>query len=275
MEQTPLSAADVAAVARNNSAFGGFGGFNAGYGMGMGYGAEWMWIVVLFALFGGGGFGWGNNRGMGSDMNGAFTRSDMQDGFNNQTIQNKIDALGGQISTVNSGLCDGFYETTKNLLQGQNQLNRDLCQGFSAVSAQVAENRYAQQNCCCETKQAIAQVNYDTNRNIDASRYESAKNTCEIVRAIEKSGDETRKLIVANQLQDLRDKVAMQSQVILSQNNTISQFKQNEYLVDKISPCPKPTYSVYPPFPTAVNGVYGLNGLNGYNNSCGCGCGNY
>lgn len=270
MEQTPLSAADVAAVARNNSAFGGFGGFNAGYGMGMGYGAEWIWIVVLFALFGGGGFGWGN-RGMGADMNGAFTRSDMQDGFNNQTIQNKLDALGGQITNVNNGLCNGFYETTKNLMQGQNQLNRDLCEASAALNAQILESRFANQQCCCETKQQIAQVNYDTNRNIDAVRFENAKNTCEIVRAIEKDGDETRKLIVANQIQDLRDKVAMQSQIIQSKDFALSQQAQNEYLVNKIAPCPSPTYSVYPPFPTAINGVYGLNTLNGYGNSCGCG----
>lgn len=257
MEQTPLSAADVAAVARNNSAFGGFGACN-GYGMGMGYGAEWIWIVVLFALFGGGGFGWGNR---GNGFENALTRTDLQQGFDNQTIQNKIDALGGRINSIGDGLCDGFYETTKNLMQGQNQLQRDLCQGFGAVSSQIAENRFAQEKCCCET-----------NRNIDAVRYENAKNTCEIVRAIEKDGDETRKLIVANQIQDLRDKVAMQSQIIQTKDFALSKQAQNEYLVNTLKPCPIPAYVTCSPYESAY---IGSRGFNGYNNSCGCGCGNY
>ena len=243
-EMTP---ADVAAVTRNDN------GYGYGYGAG-----EWIWIVVLFALFGGSGFGWGNRGyGMGSDINGAFTRSDMQDGFNNQTIQNKLDSLGGQINSIANGLCDGFYETTKNLLQGQNQLARDLCTGFAAVNAGISENRFAAQQCCCET-----------NRNIDAVRYENAKNTCEIVRAIEKDGDETRKLIVANQIQDLRDKVAMQSQIIQTKDFALSQQAQNEYLVNTLKPCPIPAYLTCSPYESTY---IASRGFNGYGNHCGCG----
>ena len=242
-EMTP---ADVAAVTHNG--YGNYGGY--GYGAG-----EWIWIVVLFALFGGGGFGWGNRQGYG--LENALTRTDLQQGFDNQTIQNKIDNLSGLVNSVNNGLCDGFYETTKNLLQGQNMLQRDLCQGFSTTNAAIAENRFAAQQCCCET-----------NRNIDAVRYENAKNTCEIVRAIEKDGDETRKLIVANQIQDLRDKVAMQSQIIQTKDFALSQQAQNEYLVNTLKPCPIPAYITCSPYESAY---VASRGFNGYGNHCGCG----
>ena len=78
---TDMTAADIAAVTRNN-----------GYGYGYGYGMEnqWIWVVVLFALFGGG-FGWGNRGG---NADGNFTRSDLQDGFNTQSVLRGIESLG-------------------------------------------------------------------------------------------------------------------------------------------------------------------------------------
>ena len=240
---TDMTAADIAAVTRNNS-----------YGYGYGYGMEnqWIWVVVLFALFGGG-FGCGNRGG---NADGNFTRSDLQDGFNTQSILSKLDSVGGQISSVNNGLCDGFYETTKNLMQGQGQLARDLCSGFSAVNASILENRFTNKECCCET-----------NRNIDALRYDTAKQTCEIVRAIEKDGDATRALINANEMQNLRDKLAMQSQIIQTKDFALSQQNQNEYLVNKLKPCAIPAYVTCSPYESAFVASRGF----GYN----CGCGNY
>lgn len=242
---TEMTAADIAAVTRNN-------GFGNGYGYGAG--AEWMWVIVLFALFGGG-FGWGNRGG---NADGNFTRSDLQDGFNTQSILSKLDSLGGQITSVNNGLCDGFYETTKNLMQGQNQLSRDLCSGFGAVNASILENRFTNKECCCET-----------NRNIDALRYDTAKQTCDIVRAIEKDGDATRALINATEMQNLRDKLVMQSQIIQSKDFALSQKNQNEYLVDKLKPCAIPAYLTCSPYESTYIASRGFNGCGG------CGCGNF
>lgn len=238
-----------------------------GGGDGYGYGgACWIWVILLFALF-----GWGNgfgNRGYGMGLESALTRSDLQQGFDNQTIQNKIDNLSGQLNTVNNGLCDGFYETTKNLMQGQNQLQRDLCSGFSATNSAIAENRYAMQNCCCETKQAIAQVNYDTNRNIDALRYEGARNTCDIVNAIERDGEKTRGLMIQNTIQALRDKVTEKDQELQTANFQLSQQAQTANIISTLQPISKPAYLTCSPYQSAMyaSNMYGFNG-------CGCGCG--
>lgn len=236
---TELSAADIRAVTEGNG---------YGYGDGMGFGGMWIWVILIFAIFGFGGNGaWGRNGN-------GITQMELQQGFDTQSVLRKLDG-------INSGLCDGFYAMNTNFLQGQNQLSRDLCTGFSTVGSQIAENRFAAQNCCCET-----------NRNIDAVRYENARNTCDIVRAIEKDGQETRALINANVTQALRDKIVEQSQMIQSRDYQLSQQAQTATLVREIKPCPIPAYLSCSPYESSYLATRGY----GYgNNGCGCGYGNF
>lgn len=213
--QAPLSAADVAAVTRNNG---------YGYGDGFGYGGSWIWVVILFALFGGG-FGYGRNGN-------GLTQMELQQGFDTQSVLRKLDG-------IQNGLCDGFYAQNTTMLQGFNQLG-----------AAVAENRFASQQCCCET-----------NRNIDAVRYENAKNTCEIVRAIEKDGEATRALINHNTMQALRDKIVEKDQMLQTANFQLSQQAQSANLISELRPCAKPAYITCSPYFAQ----------NAYNYGCGCG----
>lgn len=211
-EMTP---ADVMAVTRNNGDYGA---------------NEWIWIIVLFALFGSGGFGFGN-RGYG--LENALTRSDLQQGFDNQSVLRKLDG-------INNGLCDGFYAQ-----------NTTMLQGFNTVGQAIAENRFAQQKCCCET-----------NRNIDAVRYENAKNTCDIVRAIEKDGEATRALINTNTMQNLRDRIVAKDQELQTANFQLSQQAQSANLINTLRPTPIPAYMTCSPY---MSSYYATKGLN-----CGC-----
>lgn len=189
-------------------------------------------ILILFFLifgFGGGGM-WGNN--------GALTRAELYDGFSFQNVQRGVES-------IKSGICDGFYAQ-----------NTTMLTGFNTIGQEIANNRFAQQNCCCET-----------NRNIDAVRYENARNTCDIVRAIEKDGDATRALINANVTQALRDKIVEQSQMLQTANFQLSQQAQNATLISTLRPTPIPSYLTCSPYQSTY---YAYNGLNG----CGCGlCG--
>lgn len=191
-------------------------------------------LILFFLIFGfnGGGL-WGGNSA-------ALTRAEMFDGFNNQNVQRGIEG-------IKNGLCDGFYAQ-----------NTTMLNGFNTVGSQIAENRFAAQNCCCET-----------NRNIDAVRYENARNTCDIVRAIEKDGAETRALINNNTMQALRDKVNEQSQMIQSANFQLSQLAQNTTLINALRPTPQPAYLTCSPYQAQM---VALNGLNGWGSCCGCGC---
>ena len=208
-EMTP---ADIKAVTEGNH-----------YGYGDMYNNSWIWIILLFTLFGGG-YGYGNRYGNG------VTQLELQQGFDNQSVLRKLDG-------ITQGLCDGFYAVNTNNLQMQNQLQRDLCQGFASTNSAISENRFASQQCCCET-----------NRNIDNVRYEAAKNTCDIVRAIEKDGDATRALINANVMQALRDKVAEKDQMLQTANFHLSQQAQNAYLLNELRPVSKPAYITCSPY---------------------------
>ena len=173
---------------------------------GFGMGGGWMWIIVLFLfLFGfGGGGAWGNRvQGL--------TQMEMQQGLDTQEIVRKLDG-------INYGLCDGFYAQ-----------NTTMLNGFAGVTTAVRDAQFAQQQCCCET-----------NRNIDAVRYEAQKNTCDITTAIHAEGEATRALIQQNEMQALRDKV---SELQLAQ----SQCAQNAYLTGTLRPYPVPAYPVCGP----------------------------
>lgn len=140
---------------------------------GWGGGGAW-WIIILFLfMFGMNGFGGWSNRG-----NDALTRAEMQQGFDTQEITRKLDGLS-------YGMCDGFYAQ-----------NTTMLNGFAGVTSAVRDAQFAAQQCCCET-----------NRNIDAVRYDAQKNTCDITTAIHAEGEATRALIQKNEMQNLRDRL--------------------------------------------------------------------
>lgn len=149
-------------------------------------------ILLLFFLFSGGN-GWGNSwEGRGSSyLQNSLTRAEMADGFTTQNIQNDL-------KTINSGLVDGF-----------GHINQNLNNGF-----------FESQKCCCET-----------NRNIDAVRYENSQNTCAITTAIREDGEKTRALLTAQQIQDLRDRLAEKDNLLQSANLTLANAAQTQNIL--------------------------------------------
>lgn len=222
-----LSVADALALQnRNNDGM--FGGANG----------TWVWVFFLFFLlaWGGGGFGFGNNAA----AQGALTRAELYDGLNYNQLENAVRG-------IQNGLCDGFYAQNTTMLQGMNGIQNQLCQGFNGVNSNIAESHFAAQQCCCET-----------NRNIDAVRYENARNTCDIVNAIKADGDATRALMTQNTIQELRDNLqAAQLQ--------LGNISQTQTIINAVRPFPIPSYITCSPY-TAVNGY----GVCGCGNGCGC-----
>lgn len=203
---TEMSPADVKAVMGHN--YGCDGMYNS-----------WIWIILLFALFNGGYGGFGNRYGNG------VTQLELQQGFDNQSVMRKLDG-------ITNGLCDGFYAVNTSILNGVNSLGQE-----------VANNRFATQQCCCET-----------NRNIDAVRYENAKNTCEIISA---NKDNTQKILdylTQNKIDALRTELQ-------SAQLQLGNLSQTNTLIDRLRPCPIPAYITCSPYQTA--------------NAFGCGCGQF
>ena len=188
----------------------------------------WMMMFLFFLLaWGGNGFGgWGN----GNAAQGALTRGELCQDMNFQSLENAVRG-------VQSGLCDGFYA-----------MNTGMLNGFYGVNNAIQQAQFAAQQCCCET-----------NRNIDAVRYENAKNTCDIVNAIKADGDATRAMMTQNEMQSLRDQLQ-------TANFQLSQQAQNATLINAIRPTPVPAYVTCSPY---ESNMY-ASGC--YRNVNGCGC---
>ena len=73
------------------------------------------------------------NDGTGAALQGAVTRSDLFEGFNNQDVN-------GQLRGITNGICDGFYA-----------INSGLKDGFYGLQGTLAENRFASQSCCLDS----------------------------------------------------------------------------------------------------------------------------
>ena len=172
--------------------------------------------LVWLAVLGGGGL-FGNRYGAGNDpaVQGALTRSDLFEGFNNQDVN-------GQLRGITNGLCDGFYA-----------INNSLKDGFYGTQANIKD-------CCCTT-----------NRNIDAVRFDMSKGFCEVSNAIHAEGEATRALINANTIQELRDRLEARDRDLLTANFQLSQQAQNAYLINEIRPCARPAYITCSPYTTA------------------------
>ena len=219
---------------------------NRGYGgWGDGCGMWFMWIIVIFALMGGWSNGFGNR---GADAaatfaNGAMTRNEITNGFNNQDVMNSLRG-------IQNGLCDGFYAQNTTMLQGFNGIQRDMCQGYAAINANINEAKFAQQNCCCET-----------NRNIDSVRYENAQNTCHIT---SNATENTQKILdrLCQMEANAKDqRIADLTANLQAANYQISQLTQTTNIVNAVRPFPIPSWSVQSPYVGA-----------GYAYGCGCGC---
>ena len=153
MGENGLSAADIAAISGNENGWGGM-----------------IWLFAILALMGGGFGGW-NNRGYEQYA----TRDQVQNGFDTQNLQAQTRDI---LAAVNAASMAGvqatnqvYHDVVGFVGDKYNELQRDVA-GLAVGQA----NLLAHQNeCCCETKQLISQMNYDaamrdaaTNANIVA-----------------------------------------------------------------------------------------------------------
>lgn len=166
---------------------------------GFGGGAWWIIILFLFVFMGGGGL-WGNRQ---SDYGQYAMAASQQEILYGQQFQ----GLNSALQRISDGICNSTY-ALNNAITGEGR----------NVQMQLAD-------CCCKTQTAIANLAAQTDRQ-----------TCAITTAIHAEGEQTRALMQADTIQQLRDKV---SELQLGQ----SQCAQNAYLVNTLRPYPVPAYN--------------------------------
>lgn len=269
---------------------------NNGYnnGGGMGWGGDWFWGIILLAfLFGGNGWG-GGFGGNGAAFQGALTRSDLCAEFNANDLQNAVRG-------VQQGICDSTFALNNTVVNGFNGVARDMCTGFANVTAGINENRFAAQQCCCDTIRAIENSRFDTQTGFNALgsqlascccdiksgqkdiQYQMATDTCALQTTmlnstrdiIDNQNANTRSILdwlCAKETADLRaENQTLKLAASQERQNTLltgAMVEQTNTLINRIAPYPVPSFQVCPPYQYAG---YGYNGY-GYNNNCGCGC---
>ena len=162
MTSSEMTPADIAAVT-GNRANGGFG--NDGW--------EWIIILFLFAMFNG---GWGGNNG-GSGGYGLYPwlnqSNQVNDGFQNQLLNDNITSIREGVFGLQNQLCNGFAQAE--IAENSRQM-ANMNQMFS-LQSQLAQ-------CCCDNRLA----------------------TCQTQNLVQSEGAATR-LAIQNQTQAIIDKL--------------------------------------------------------------------
>lgn len=231
-----LSAGDVLALTRDRD--------DDGYMM------AWMnnpFIYFVWMMF----MRWFNN----GDNGNALTQAELFDGLGRQDILGNQREIQQSLCGISGAMQTGFGNIRYDNLQNVMGLQNAMTSGFYSVNSGLAENRFAQQQCCCELKSGQKDL---------AS--EAYRNTCDITTAIHAEGEATRALINENTMQELRDKLADRDRDLLYANFQNSQYLQNSYLVDALRPVSRPAYITSSPYQTTqnyCNGGFGVGGCTG------------
>lgn len=221
-----LSIADAMALAGNRNEGGLFEGNSA-----------WVFFLFFLLAWGGGGgfFGGGGN----STREGELTRAEM------------YNALGQQDSFVNqSNIMRELSAFERDAANNWGAMKYDNLMGVNGIMSQMAANAAAQAQCCCET-----------NRNIDAVRYENAKNTGDVVHNAQLN---TRDILESQNAGFQRildfltnDKIESLRNELQSAQLQLGNMSQTTTLINTLRPFPAPAYitnspytAIYPPVTT-------------------------
>ena len=262
---------------------GGFGGFGGGMD-----GDIWVLLIIMFALFGNGGFGgWGSNGGsLGGAMYPWMNLQDTtQAGFNQAATASQLTGIQSAITSgfgdtalgiagINQNICQSGNATVNAVTGAQNALAQqmysnqlaDLERSYAAQTA-ATQNANALQgqlaNCCCENRAATQDLKYTIATEACADRAAISNGLRDILTATQAQTQTILDKMCAQEIDNLKSQnIALQNQVNM-QNLAASQAAQTaaliadntaqtQYLVNRISPYPIPSYTVPNPFGTVT-----------------------
>ena len=146
------------------------------------FGGNGTWIFFLFFLLAWGGNGlWGNNRG----INEYATAASQQEILFGQQFNN----LDNKIDRVANGIADATFSLNNSIKDGNYNVSGTIVGEGRALQMQLA-------NCCCENKEATAQVRYDM------ANFNNAQLT-----AIHAEGEATRAMLQQNKIESLQGQI--------------------------------------------------------------------
>lgn len=208
------------------------------YGGGM-FGQDWIWIIVLFL------FGWGRN-GFGGNNGGVSDGYVLTSDFAN--IERKLDG-------INNGICDSTFALNNSIKDGFSQAEIARCNAQMAFMQQFFTLQQQLSNCCCENREAIAQVRYDMATQDCATRNLIQSSTRDIVDAMNSGFRGIEARMTAQELAAKDAQIRAQDQRLFLAELRASQETQTNGLRGYIdgqfayyNPRPVPSFPVQPPY---------------------------
>ena len=258
-----------------------------------GWGDCGAWWIVILLIFGWGGFG-GFGGGFGGRGN-AQGLADLGNLVNNDAgrellmnaIQGNANAIGQLASTVHCdqnalmGAIQNLSTQLCNLGMGQKDVIFAIQNGNQAILSKLCD-------CCCDLRQQVADfrgdialqmcnqtnsltnsinfVNSSVERGFSSVAYETQRQTCDIINAMNSGFNAIKEREDAREIQSLRDQVQ-------AYQLSASQQQQTANLIAQLRPCPSPAFVVPNPFGCGCNNYGYPFGNNGNCGGCGSGCG--
>ena len=273
-------------IALCNGGFG-FGGFGGGYGAMMGMG-----MADGFGLY-----PWLNNS------------QNINDGFRSQALETQVGNIGNAITAgfgdVQTALCGGFAGVNQSVAQGFANTNLGMCQGFNGVNSSIfgaqtaisnqlnsnelasLERSFAAQtantagltnlssqlaNCCCENRQATADLKYTVATENCADRYEAAQNTRDIIDSQTRGTQAILDKLCALELDGVKSQLAQAQRENIGLQNAVNMATMQASQVQQTADIINGTYTRLSQCPVNSTPVYGNQPIFTCpnNNSCGC-----
>lgn len=174
-----MSLSDIAAVTRGTNDNDGWGG----------NGLLWIVILFLFVFMGGGGLNGWNRQGEYGQYATAASQQEILYGQQFGQINDRLTNLGNGVCNLGFEMQGGLGQLGKEVALGQSNLQQTIMGTGNGIQQQIA-------SCCCENRLATANLSAQMDRQ-----------TCDITTAIHAEGEQTRAMMQANTIQQLRDKV--------------------------------------------------------------------
>ena len=268
------------------------------------FGGEGIWAIILIALlFGNGGFGWGGFGGGFGMMNGMYEfpwllngqqgiNTNVNNGFDNLHLSNQIEGARDSIHNLSTQVCGSTADVVQAINGGFSNAeiaanSRQIANMQQAFNSELnTTNGFnnlnnALQNCCCENRLGIANLNSTILSENCADRYEAAQNTRDIIDSANRNSqailDKLCQLELDNvksQLEAKNDLIGQLRQDLLYAKGQASQTEQTatlrlgqeaevDALYNRLKNCPVGTTPVYgnQPIFTCPNNL---------GNGCGC-----
>lgn len=199
----------------NGNNNGGFFGNNGGF-------QDIIALIVIAAIFGNGNFGFGNNGNNSSAERELLMQTLNRNGVDIGQLAQSVNCSTGQINNAINSVATQISNLAGQQGLSAQQIINSIQAGNCTLSHQIAD-------CCCSTKQVLAQGFADLG-------YATRDQTCSIEKAIASSTAQILEGQRAAEMRDLTNKLEAEREKVSQQATAINNYQQTQTFAAMLQP---------------------------------------